>query len=594
MSPHENRSLTAPEREMLAQAVLRPSDTSLNAPLLFDVSGCGAERLCRTVTRVMKSHPSLHSVIVDFTAMARIPRDVGDAYGDPGMTPGTGTAPPRADRGDPRARPRRTPAAPPRADRVAGAEDYYRHLVRDRSEGLDNGLVPGRRPDAPLPGRVAVWRPGRRWSQALDTLAFTHRVAPVTAVLACVAEAVRALGISVSKDADGYCFELDIADALSESDPEAILRAVFERALRSRREEPEARLRDLPRDELSHRLPSAVPVERTIPEIVREAARRFGPSTALSDERRRVTYDGLIDAVDRMAAAAEAEGLGRPSRVRLIAFEQATMLQEVQAASVLALRGKFFADCGIEADTTMLPASTEQDVLTGEIVRACEDESFHGVTILLPAPDTIDMAVAINTIEPAKEIEGMRWDNISAYLPGSPDEPRLPLIIIDVIRTVIAAAPAPVEPDAQWVIVVDRPAMRRNLITKVLAHVGPGQVWPRDADIRFIPSDSEVLPQACRAADVLLVAAEQNPGVITSGCVKPGAVVVDFSASLVAVHEEKDGTRRPVYQGAVRPEAAENVASLSCPAPRGCGPLLLAGLARNAVLAAVASGRDRG
>ena len=612
MSPHENRSLTAPEREMLAQAVLRPSDTSLNTPFLFDVSGCGAERLCRAVTRVMESHPSLHSVIVDFTAMARILRDVGDAYGDPGMTPGTGTAPPRADRGDPharprrtpaappraergdpRARPRRTPAAPPRADRVAGAEDYYRRLVRDRSEGLDNGLVPGRRPDAPLPGRVAVWRPGRRWSQALDTLAFTHRVAPVTAVLACVAEAVRALGISVSKDADGYCFELDIADALSESDPEAILRAVFERALRSRREEPEARLRDLPRDELSHRLPSAVPVERTIPEIVREAARRFGPSTALSDERRRVTYDGLIDAVDRMAVAAEAEGLGRPSRVRLIAFEQATMLQEVQASSVLALHRKFFADCGIEADTTMLPASTEQDVLTGEIVRACEDESFHGVTILLPAPDTIDMAVAINTIEPAKEIEGMRWDNISAYLPGSPDEPRLPLIIIDVIRTVIAAAPAPVEPDAQWVIVVDRPAMRRNLITKVLAHVGPGQVWPRDADIRFIPSDSEVLPQTCRAADVLLVAAEQNPGVITSGCVKPGAVV-DFSASLVAVHEEKDGTRRPVYQGAVRPEAAENVASLSCPAPRGCGPLLLAGPARNAVLAAVASGRDRG
>ena len=288
------------------------------------------------------------------------------------------------------------------------------------------------------------------------------------------------------------------------------------------------------------------------------------------------------------------EGLARPPRVRLIAFEQATMLQEVQASSVLALHRKFFADCGIEADTTMLPASTEQDVLTGEIVRACEDESFHGVTILLPAPDTIDMAVAINTIEPAKEIEGMRWDNISAYLPGSPDEPRLPLIIIDVIRTVIAAAPAPVEPDAQWVIVVDRPAMRRNLITKVLAHVGPGQVWPRDADIRFIPSDSEVLPQACRAADVLLVAAEQNPGVITSGCVKPGAVVVDFSASLVAVHEEKDGTRRPVYQGAVRPEAAENVASLYCPAPRGCGPLLLAGLARHAVLAAVASGRDRG
>jgi len=77
---------------MLAQAVLRPSDTSLNAPFLFDVSGCGAERLCRAVTRVMESHPSLHSVIVDFTAMARILRDVGDAYGDPGMTPGTGTA----------------------------------------------------------------------------------------------------------------------------------------------------------------------------------------------------------------------------------------------------------------------------------------------------------------------------------------------------------------------------------------------------------------------------------------------------------------------------------------------------------------------
>ena len=81
MSPHENRSLTAPEREMLAQAVLRPSDTSLNAPFLFDVSGCGAERLCRAVTRVMESHPSLHSVIVDFTAMARILRDAATPTG---------------------------------------------------------------------------------------------------------------------------------------------------------------------------------------------------------------------------------------------------------------------------------------------------------------------------------------------------------------------------------------------------------------------------------------------------------------------------------------------------------------------------------
>lgn len=278
--------------------------------------------------------------------------------------------------------------------------------------------------------------------------------------------------------------------------------------------------------------------------------------------------------------------LDHQPQVRLIGFDQSDDLLAVQARSILKLHRDFFQKCGIDTDCVELPADATQKMLLQAIGEGNEDASIQGVTVLLPGPSDIDMTAAISAIAPDKEIEGLRWDNISRYLPGAPCHPRLPLIVIEVVKTVLARAPQPIPADAQWVVVADRDAMRTNLITGILAHLGPGQIWPRDAKISFIPSDSPDMQETCRQADVLLLAVQDFPESITFEYVKPGAVVLDFTASVVGIESTAQGSARPVYRGGVSSAGIAEVASLYCPAPRGCGPLLVASLARNALLAA--------
>ncbi len=171
-------------------------------------------------------------------------------------------------------------------------------------------------------------------------------------------------------------------------------------------------------------------------------------------------------------------------------------------------------------------------------------------------------------------------ETTSPRLPQNPETKPGSLIIIDVIGTG-DRRPAPVEPDAQWVS-SSTATMRRDLITENCwpARLGPGRKHLASRRIiHFIPvtASSTALRPARRRRPARGPRAE--PRVITSGCAKPGAVV-DFSASLV-VHEERTAPAADLPGRHVTPSRGER-GLVVLPRPRGCGPLLLAGLARGA------------
>jgi methylenetetrahydrofolate dehydrogenase (NADP+)/methenyltetrahydrofolate cyclohydrolase len=102
-----------------------------------------------------------------------------------------------------------------------------------------------------------------------------------------------------------------------------------------------------------------------------------------------------------------------------------------------------------------------------------------------------------------------------------------------------------------------------------------------NATVTLAHSRTQDLPAVCRRADVL-VAAVGRPGLITSDMVRPGAVVVDVGINRVGQNEKG----RDILVGDVAPEVAE-VASALTPVPGGVGPMTVAMLLRNTVVAAM-------
>lgn len=238
------REPTPQERDILQQSLLRPTDTSLNAPLLFDVSTMEPDRLACAVSTVLAHHTTLHSGIgqeedgspcyraappticttdsIPFAddsialsliqAMADVPFDYVAARAlvrariwvsptsaylglvfSHAVVDFTAMAQVLRDIGavyDGHV-PEPAPAGQSNSQETGGHE-YYRNLLSGLAS-LDNGLLSDRRPNIPLNGDYHTWSPGHLWSETLDQTAFAARVAPVALVTYAVGAVTRLL-----------------------------------------------------------------------------------------------------------------------------------------------------------------------------------------------------------------------------------------------------------------------------------------------------------------------------------------------------------------------------------------------------------------
>jgi len=234
-------------------------------------------------------------------------------------------------------------------------------------------------------------------------------------------------------------------------------------------------------------------------------------------------------------------------------------------ASIVYTRNKeqAAAKAGIRGRLHQLPAdSAEQRVL--DLVRELDaDEAIDGVLVQLPLPGGIDAERVIEAIHPDKDVDGLHPVSIGRLASGRgglvPCTPRGIMVLL---------AETGIELRGMRAVVVGR----SNLVGRPIAQL----LLREHATVTMAHSRTRDLPALCREADVLVVAVGR-PRMVGGDWVKPGAVVID-----VGTNRGEDGK----LVGDVDTAAAAERASWITPVPGGVGPMTIACLLSNALLAA--------
>ena len=191
------------------------------------------------------------------------------------------------------------------------------------------------------------------------------------------------------------------------------------------------------------------------------------------------------------------------------------------------------------------------------------DPAVHGILVQLPLPKQIDAARVLESIAPAKDVDGFHETNLGALMAGRPGV--VPCTPLGCMRLIEHAG---VQIAGRHAVVVGR----SNIVGKPLAHL----LLQKDATVTICHSKSADLAGICRSADIL-VAAVGRAKLVTAGMVKPGACVID-----VGINRLPDGK----LAGDVDFDAVKTVAGWITPVPGGVGPMTIAMLLENCIRAA--------
>ncbi|HEU4997002.1 MAG TPA: bifunctional methylenetetrahydrofolate dehydrogenase/methenyltetrahydrofolate cyclohydrolase FolD [Gemmatimonadaceae bacterium] len=250
-------------------------------------------------------------------------------------------------------------------------------------------------------------------------------------------------------------------------------------------------------------------------------------------------------------------------------------------ASAAYVRSKARAceEAGMRGETLRLPATTSQGELVSIIERLNADPLVHGILVQMPLPKGIDSEVVLRLIDPAKDVDGFHPVNVGKLLIGDRDGfvPCTPAGVMELIREYR------VRTAGAHCVVIGRSNIVGKPMTALL--IQPGT----DATVTVCHSRTPHVATHTREADIV-VAAAGRAGLLTGEMVKPGAVVVDVGMNRV---EDPTSPRGYRLVGDVDFESVRDVASLITPVPGGVGPMTIAMLMSNTLLAARRSA-DRG
>ena len=234
-------------------------------------------------------------------------------------------------------------------------------------------------------------------------------------------------------------------------------------------------------------------------------------------------------------------------------------------ASKIYVRNKVRAcdAAGIRSEEILLPSDCTPAAVVAALEKLNRDARVHGILLQLPLPGHLDTGVIQQSIAPAKDVDGLTRVSLGALLAGQPVfEPCTPAGVMVLLER------AGVAVDRRHAVVVGRSA----IVGKPMALM----LMARGATVTICHSRTPDLAAETRRADVL-VAATGRPGLITGGMVKPGAAVIDVGISRL------EGGK---LAGDVDFESVARIAGWLTPVPGGVGPMTVAMLLSNTVLAA--------
>lgn len=226
-------------------------------------------------------------------------------------------------------------------------------------------------------------------------------------------------------------------------------------------------------------------------------------------------------------------------------------------------------EAGMNSFEHRLDASTSEADVLALVDQLNNDPTVHGILVQLPLPDHIDAEKVINTISPAKDVDGFHVINAGRLATGQDA-----LVACTPVGCVLLAKDAMGDLNGANAVVVGR----SNIVGKPVAQL----LLQENCTVTIAHSRTKDLPGVCRGAD-LLIAAVGRPEMIKGDWVKPGACVIDVGINRI---EREDGKTRLV--GDVDFDSAKQVAGSITPVPGGVGPMTIACLLRSTVIAACA------
>jgi methylenetetrahydrofolate dehydrogenase (NADP+)/methenyltetrahydrofolate cyclohydrolase len=247
----------------------------------------------------------------------------------------------------------------------------------------------------------------------------------------------------------------------------------------------------------------------------------------------------------------------------------ATVLVGEDPASAVYVRSKnrATAETGMVSFAHNLPDTTSEDELLQLVVDLNADERVDGILVQLPLPPQIDAARVIATIEPAKDVDGFHAMNAGRLATGLDSlVPCTPLGCLFLLKQELGDLTG-----LEAVIVG-----RSNIVGKPMAQLLLGE----NATVTIAHSRTRDLPAVVRRADIV-VAAVGRAEMVRGEWIKPGAAVIDVGINRLPTD---DGKGRLV--GDVAFDEVSQVAGALTPVPGGVGPMTIAMLMRNTLVAA--------
>ena len=266
---------------------------------------------------------------------------------------------------------------------------------------------------------------------------------------------------------------------------------------------------------------------------------------------RRVREDVAKGVEQLVAAGGRAPGL-------------ATVLIGDDPASEVYVRNKrrLSVAAGMQDLHRHLPGDVDQATAAALIDELAADPAVSGILLQLPTPKHLDSEALLARIPAEKDVDGLTTLNAGLLAQGRPGlRPCTPsgvMVLLDQHDVPLQGAEA---------VVVGRSVLVGKPMVQLLLE--------RHATVTICHSRTRDLPEVCRRADVLVVAAG-IPGLVGPDSVKPGATVID-----VGIHRGENGLR-----GDVDTAAVAEVAGAITPVPGGVGPMTIAMLLANTLQAA--------
>lgn len=229
---------------------------------------------------------------------------------------------------------------------------------------------------------------------------------------------------------------------------------------------------------------------------------------------------------------------------------------------------------GMHSVKIEMPATTTQAELVDVVRKLNADPAIHGILVQSPPPKHIDERAVVDEIDPRKDVDGFHPINVAKVAMGDADA-FVPCTPLGCQRLLIESG---IETSGANVVVLGRSMIVGKPMAFLLMNKGKGG----DATVTVAHSRTRNLAEVCRGADILIAAIGQ-PEFVKADMVKDGAVVIDVGINRVSDPTSPKGSK--LVGDVAFAEVAPKCRAIT-PVPGGVGPMTIAMLMHNTVLAA--------